>query len=335
MGKISAKGKTMGKDQRILENSRKQALRKFVKRNGSVVVFAIICIIAAIFVPRFASANNLLLIIKQSAIPIIACIGMTMVLMTGGIDLSLGYTIGLCSTIVGILVKTQEMAYIPAILITLGVAAIIGTVNGFCVQVIKVPAFITTLGTGYIIYGLAEIVSHGESVNRLPKAFLAIGKTEVFGLNTTVVITAVICVVFFYILHLSTFGRNLSAFGLSEPASRLSGVSTARINISVYVISAVLAGLVGILLSIDVNCAQPTMGGGNYTFEVITGAVLGGASLFGGVGSVVGAIFGVMTIKVIGNCINLMNAAYYLYDAIMGIIILAAIIFENVKNRKL
>lgn len=324
----------MGKEQKTMENN-KQALRMFVKKNGSVVVFVILCIVAAIFVPRFASANNFLLIIKQSAIPVIACIGMTMVLMTGGIDLSLGYTIGLSSTIVGMLVKTQEMAYLPAILVTLGVGAVIGLINGFCVQAIKVPAFITTLGTGYIIYGIAEIVSHGESVNRLPKGFLAIGKTEVFGVNTTVVITAVICLVFFYILHMSTFGRNLSAFGLSEPASRLSGVATAKINVLVYVNCAVLASLVGILLSIDVNCAQPTMGGGNYTFEVITGAVLGGASLFGGVGSVVGALFGVMTIKVIGNCINLMNAAYYLYDAIMGIIILAAIVFENIKNRKL
>ncbi|MCB6608008.1 ABC transporter permease [[Clostridium] symbiosum] len=324
----------MGKEQKTMENN-KQALRMFVKKNGSVVVFAILCIVAAIFVPRFASVNNFLLIIKQSAIPVIACIGMTMVLMTGGIDLSLGYTIGLSSTIVGMLVKTHEMAYLPAILITLGVGVVIGLINGFCVQAIKVPAFITTLGTGYIIYGIAEIVSHGESVNRLPKGFLAIGKTEVLGVNTTVVITAVICLVFFYILHMSTFGRNLSAFGLSEPASRLSGVATAKINVMVYVNCAVLASLVGILLSIDVNCAQPTMGGGNYTFEVITGAVLGGASLFGGVGSVVGALFGVMTIKVIGNCINLMNAAYYLYDAIMGIIILAAIVFENIKNRKL
>ena len=324
----------MGKEQKTMENN-KQALRMFVKKNGSVVVFVILCIVAAIFVPRFASVNNFLLIIKQSAIPVIACIGMTMVLMTGGIYLSLGYTIGLSSTIVGMLVKTHEMAYLPAILITLGVGVVIGLINGFCVQAIKVPAFITTLGTGYIIYGIAEIVSHGESVNRLPKGFLAIGKTEVLGVNTTVVITAVICLVFFYILHMSTFGRNLSAFGLSEPASRLSGVATAKINVLVYVNCAVLASLVGILLSIDVNCAQPTMGGGNYTFEVITGAVLGGASLFGGVGSVVGALFGVMTIKVIGNCINLMNAAYYLYDAIMGIIILAAIVFENVKNRKL
>lgn len=317
------------------EKIKKMELRSFIKKNGSLVIFAIICLIAAVLVPRFASVDNLLLIVKQSAIPIIACIGMTMVLMTGGIDLSLGYTVGLASTIIGLLVKVQEMPYIPAILLTLLVGVVIGLVNGYCVQHLKVPAFITTLGTGYIVFGIAQIVSHGEAVNRLPKPFLAIGKTELFGLNTTVLITAVIVLVFYYIIHRSTFGRRLSAFGLSEPASRLSGVATGRINVTVYVISAVLASLVGILLSIDVNCAQPTMGGGNYTFEIITGAVLGGVSLFGGVGSVAGAVFGVMTIKVIGNCINLMNAAYYLYDAIMGLIILAAIIFENIKNRKL
>lgn len=317
------------------KKSENQVFRTFIKKNGSLVIFMLICIIAAISVPRFASISNILLIVKQSAIPIIACIGMTMVLMTGGIDLSLGYTIGLASTITGLLVKTYEVPYALAILATLGVGFLIGLLNGFCVQGIKVPAFITTLGTGYIVFGIAQIISHGESVNRLPKSFLAIGKTEVLGVNTTVVISLVLCLIFYYVLHLSTYGRNLSAFGLSEPASRLSGVSTARINMSVYVISGVLASLAGILLSIDVNCAQPTMGGGNYTFEVITGAVLGGVSLFGGVGSVIGAVFGIMSIKVIGNCINLMNAAYYLYDAIMGLIILAAIIFENIKNRKL
>lgn len=325
----------MSKEHAGLEKISGQTLRSFVKKNGSVVVFAVICLAAAIFVPRFASINNMLLIVKQSAIPIIACIGMTMVLMTGGIDLSLGYAIGLSSTIIGLLVKTYELNYVAAILITLGAGMIIGLLNGFCVQMIKVPAFITTLGTGYIIFGIAQIVSHGESVNRLPKSFLAIGKTEVLGINTTVIIAAVICLIFYYLLHKSVFGRNLSAFGLSEPASRLSGIATARVNMMVYVISAVLASLVGILLSMDVNCAQPTMGGGNYTFEIITGAVMGGVSLFGGVGSVIGAVFGIMTIKVIGNCINLMNAPYYLYDAIMGIIILAAIIFENIKNRKL
>lgn len=310
-------------------------LRQFIKKNGSVVIFLIICALAAIFVPNFAKASNIAIIIKQSAIPIIACVGMTIVLMTGGIDLSLGYNIGLCSIIVGLMVKTWEFPVWLSIAVALMVGALVGLVNGLCVQKIKVPAFITTLGTGYIILGLAQIVSNGASINRLPDEFLAVGKTAIGSLNTTVLISLVVCVLFYYILHRSTYGRQLSSFGLSEPTSRLSGVATGKINLSVYVICGLLAGLVGVLLSIDVNCAQPTMGGGEYTFTVITGAVLGGVSLYGGVGSVVGAIFGILTLKVINNCINLMNAAYYLVEAIMGMIILFAIIFENVKNRKL
>ena len=315
--------------------TRGQAVRSFVKKNGSVVIFLLISLIAAIFVPNFASFSNFVIIIKQSAIPIIACVGMTTVLMTGGIDLSLGYNIGLCSIMMGLLVKTWEVPIWLGVLITLAIGGVVGLVNGWCVQAIHVPAFITTLGTGYVLLGLAQIVSNGASINRLPDEFLALGKTAVGPFNTTVVICVVVCLVFYYVLHRSTYGRQLSAFGLSQPASRLSGVPTGAINTSVYVISGFLASLTGILLTIDVNCAQPTMGGGEYTFTIITGAVLGGVSLYGGVGSVVGAVFGSLIIKVINNCINLMNAPYYLVDAIMGIIILFAIIFENVKNRKL
>jgi len=311
-------------------------LRAFVKTNGSFVMFLLICAIASLFVRRFASANNFALVVKQAAIPIIGCLGMTCVLMSGGIDLSLGYMIGLSSITVGLLIKTHEWSVFTAILITLLIGAAVGTVNGLCVQRLHVPAFITTLGTGYILLGIAQIISNGASINRLPQRFLVLGKTKLPGnLNTTVLISLAFCVGFYYLLHMSTFGRRLSAFGLSEPTSRLSGIPTARINMSAYIICAVLASVCGILLSIDVNCAQPTMGGGDYTFTVITGCVLGGVSLFGGVGSVPGVIFGMLTLKVINNCINLMNAPYYLGSAIQGIVILLDIILENVKNRKL
>ena len=311
-------------------------VRDFIKQNGSFVIFVLICLLASIFVARFASIKNFALILKQAAIPIIGCLGMTCVLMTGGIDLSLGYMIGLSSITIGLLIKTYEVPIALAICITLLIGVLVGLVNGLCVQKIHVPAFITTLGTGYVLLGVAQIISNGASINRLPEAFLAIGKTKVLGkLNTTVLISLAFCIVFYYVLHCSTFGRRLSAFGLSEPTSRLSGVKTAKINISAYVICAVLASVCGILLSIDVNCAQPTMGGGDYTFTVITGCVLGGVSLFGGVGSVPGVIFGMLTLKVINNCINLMNAPYYLGSSIQGIVILLDIILENIKNRKL
>lgn len=311
-------------------------VRDFVKSNGSIVIFTLIFIVACIFIPNFASVNNFAIIIKQAAIPIIGCLGMMTVLMTGGIDLSFGYVVGLSSISIGLLVKTYEVAIVPAILITLLIGVIVGTINGFCVQKIHVPAFITTLGTGYIVLGVAQIISHGASINRLPEEFLAIGKTPFIGkLNTAVLISLIFCVVFFYLIHLSTFGRKLSSFGLSEPTSRLSGVQTSKLNISAYIICSVLACVLGILLSIDVNCAQPTMGGGDYTFTVITGCVLGGVSLFGGIGSVPGVMFGMLTLKVINNCINLVNVPYYFTSAIQGIVILLDIILENVKNRKL
>jgi ribose transport system permease protein len=309
--------------------------RSFIKTKGSVVIFLILWLFAMIFIPRFAMLENAQLIIKQAAIPVIACLGMTMVLMTGGIDLSLGYIVGLCSITAGILIKNVGMPVLPAVVITLAAGALIGLVNGFVVQVIKVPAFIATLGTGYIIYGLAQIVSQGRDINRLPQAFLALGRFEFLGINTTVAFTLVICLVMYYVIHLSTFGRGLSAFGYSSQAAKLSGIQTARINVMVYVVCAVFASLAGILLTIRVNSAQPNMGGGNYTFEVITAAVVGGASLFGGTGSVIGSVFGVLIIKVIENCINLAGVSYYIYQAVQGLVILFAIIFENFKNRKL
>jgi len=310
-------------------------LRSFIKTKGSLVIFLILCIFAMIFVPRFAMMENALLIIKQAAIPVIACLGMTMVLMTGGIDLSLGYTVGLCSITAGILVKTVGMPVLPAVIITLAAGGVIGLLNGFVVQVIKVPAFIATLGTGYVIYGLAQIVSQSRDINRLPQKFLDFGRFEFLGINTTVVFAVVICIIMYYVIHMSTFGRGLSAFGYSAQTAKLSGIPTARINILVYVISAVLASFAGILLTIRVNSAQPNMGGGDYTFEVITAAVIGGTSLFGGAGTVIGSVFGVLIIKVIENCINLAGVSYFIYQAVQGLVILFAIIFENLKNRKL
>jgi ribose transport system permease protein len=310
-------------------------VRSFIKTKGSVVIFLILWTFAMIFVPRFAMVENALLILRQAAIPVIACLGMTMVLMTGGIDLSLGYTVGLCSIVGGMLVKTAGIPVLPAVLITLAAGALLGLLNGVLVQIVRVPAFIATMGTGYIIYGLAQIVSQGNDISRLPQNFLAIGRTEFLGVNSTVAIAAAVGLLMYYLIHMSTFGRGLSAFGYSPQASRISGVSTGRINILVYTISSLFAGLVGILLTIRVNCAQPNMGGGDYTFEIITAAVVGGTSLFGGAGSVIGSVFGVLIIKIIENCINLAGVSYYIYQAVMGLVILFAIIFENIKNRKL
>ena len=305
-----------------------------VGRNVAPTIFLALVVLASLFVKNFADVDNAAVILKQSAIPAIAVIGMTMVLMTGGIDLSLGYVVGLASIASGILANTWAWP-VPAVLaavLALGLG--LGLCNGLITQFMRVPAFIATLGTGYVFYGSAQIVSQGSNINRLPKDFLAIGRTSMLGLPSAVFLALGVAVVFHVLISRTIFGRQLEAFGLGARAAALSGVPNARINVTVYALCAALAALSGLLFTIRVNAAQPNMGGGAFTFEVVTGAIVGGASLFGGVGSVVNSILGVLSIKIIENCINLMGVNYNLYLAVQGMIILVAIIFGNLSNRR-
>ena len=305
-----------------------------VGRNVAPTIFLALVVLASLFVKNFADVDNAAVILKQSAIPAIAVIGMTMVLMTGGIDLSLGYVVGLASIVSGILANTWAWPAPAVLAAVLALGLGLGLCNGLITQFMRVPAFIATLGTGYVFYGIAQIVSQGSNINRLPKDFLAIGRTPMLGLPSAVFLALGVAVVFHVLISRTIFGRQLEAFGLGARAAALSGVPNARINVTVYALCATLAALSGLLFTIRVNAAQPNMGGGAFTFEVVTGAIVGGASLFGGVGSVVNSILGVLSIKIIENCINLMGVNYNLYLAVQGMIILVAIVFGNLSNRR-
>jgi ribose transport system permease protein len=311
------------------------SIRNFIRTNGSLIMFFVLWLLASAFVPNFASVDNNLVILRNSAIPIIAAIGVTMILVIGGIDLSIGFIVGFCSIFVGMLIKIYHLPIPLSIAIALMAGVAFGLFNGMITEKLKVPSFITTLGSGYIIYGLAQIISGGNVINQLPEIFLALGKFELFNIQMMVYISLVIAIISYFILHKTTFGRSLVATGLNEKASLLSGVKTSRYKILAYMFGGTMAAIAGILLTIKVNSAQPDMGGSSFTFEVITAAIIGGTSLFGGVGTVVGSVFGVLIIKLVENCINLLGVSYYMYQAFMGLIILAAIIFENIKNKTL
>jgi ribose/xylose/arabinose/galactoside ABC-type transport system permease subunit len=311
------------------------ALARLAQANGSFLIFVTLALLAVLFVPSFASLDNFAVIVRQAAIPAIACIGMTVVLMTGGIDMSLGYVVGLASILSGLLAKPLGLPVPVVVAATLATGAGLGLLNGLVTQVMRVPAFITTLGTGYAIYGLSQIVSQGAIVNRLPQPFLAIGRTSILGLPSSVYLALLVAAVFYLLINRATFGRRLRAFGHSPRAAALSGVPTGRINVLVYVISGTLAALAGMLFTIRVNAAQPNMGGGVFTFEVVTAAIVGGTSLFGGVGSVAGSLFGVLSIKIMENCINLLGVSHHLYLAVQGLVILVAIVLQNLKSRSL
>jgi ribose transport system permease protein len=302
-------------------------------KNGSAAILVLLVFLGIVFVRNFASVDNAVVIVRQSAIPAIAVLGMTMVLMTGGIDLSLGFVVGLASIATGFMAKVWGFPVGLTVAATLLLGALVGLVNGAIIQYMKVPSFIATLGTGYILYGISQLVSAGNVITRLPSSLLAVGRTDLLGLPTSVYIAVGIVALGWFLIHRSVFGRALSAFGFNSRAAFLSGLPTARFNVLTYVLCSSLAALAGLFLTIRVNAAQPNMGGGVFTFEIMTAAIVGGTSLFGGVGSVIGSLFGVLIIKVIENCINLMNISYHLYLAVQGGIILTVIVMDKIRSR--
>ncbi|MGN1014495.1 MAG: ABC transporter permease [Butyricicoccus sp.] len=311
----------------------KQRAKNFAKTYGNVIIFAAVWLIGMIFVPNFVSVHNAVNIITQGSIAAICCLGMTFVLMTGGIDLSLGYLLGFCAYIFGFCTVQVGLPVIVSIIITMAVGAFCGLVNGVLVQKLNIPAFIVTLGTGYIIYGIAQIASNGSAITPLPANVLAVGRTQILGLTSTVWIMLIVAAICYFVLHKSTYGRALTSVGLNKSASKLSGINASFTTIMVYVICGLCTALGAVLMAARVNNCVCTMGGTDFTFTVITSAVLGGASLFGGIGSAWGSLLGVMTIYTIQNILGLLSVNYYMYTAVQSIVILAAIIFENVKNR--
>jgi ribose/xylose/arabinose/galactoside ABC-type transport system permease subunit len=303
-------------------------------KNGSAVILVLLVLVGIVFVRNFGSVDNAAVIVRQSAIPAIAVLGMTMVLMTGGIDLSFGFVVGLASTATGFMAKVWGLPVGLTVAATVLIGALVGLVNGAIIQYMKVPSFIATLGTGYILYGISQLVSAGNVITRLPPSLLAVGRTNLLGLPTSVYIAVGIVALGWFLIHRSVFGRALTAFGFNSRVAFLSGLPTARVNVLTYVLCSSLAALAGLLLTIRVNAAQPNMGGGVFTFEIITAAIVGGTSLFGGVGSVIGSLFGVLIIKVVENCINLMNISYHLYLAVQGAIILTVIVMDKIRSRR-
>ena len=318
------------------EKGGKQFMRNFAKKYGNVLIFAMVFIVGIIAnAGAFLTIDNIIGIISQAAIAAICCLGMTFVLMTGGIDLSVGYLLGFCTFVFGWAVTIQGMPVVVGILLTLIVGAFCGMINGILVQIFKIPAFIVTLGSGYVIYGIAQIVSSGNAITPLPDSILAVARTKILGIDSIVWIMLVVAVICYFILHKSTFGRNLTSVGLNKEASSMSGINSAFTTIMVYVICGTTTALGAVLMAARVNNCVVTMGGTDFTFTAITAAVLGGASLFGGIGTAWGSLLGVFTIYMIQNILGITGVNFYMYTAVQSIVILAAIIFENVKNRLL
>jgi len=289
--------------------------------------------IISLATPYFLTTDNLMGVFRSFSTTAIMSIGMVMVIITGGIDLSVGSVMGLAGLVTA-LAFDNGLSTTASVSCGLGVGVGFGLVNGLLVTVGRLPPFIATLGTLSIGRGLMYIVTRGVPVTPdTPEIFSVIGQGYVGYVPAPVIIMLVLALVFSIVMTFTTFGRQVYATGGNENAAWLSGVNTARIKLLVYTLSGLIASIAGIISFSRFLSAEPASGFG-MELDVIAAAAIGGASLAGGVGSVLGSVIGAALTGIISNGVVLMNINTYAQQAITGLVILIAVSIDVWRNAR-
>jgi ribose transport system permease protein len=301
---------------------------------GIIIILVVMCLALTIAVGRiFLSADNLVSVIRQFSFIAIMAIGECVVIMTGGIDLSVGSVFAF-SSVIGCMAMTKlNMGIAGGLLTGLLVGAAFGLLNGLFITKLKLPPFISTLGTMSIARGLAFGVTGGFPVSNLPDAFKFIGQGYVGPVPAPVIILIALTIVFGIFLHKAIVGRRIYAIGGNEEAARLSGVRVERIKVLVYTLCGLLAGLSGLMTAGRLGVAQSTAGNG-YEMDAIAAVIIGGASLSGGVGNIAGPVLGAAIMQVLRNGLVLTGVSAYWQQAVIGIVIIIAVAFDKLRQTK-
>lgn len=314
-----------------------ETLVRPVRSNWVVIALAAVLIVAvAIALPSFFQSSNLLNVGRQSAIVGVIAIGMTFVILTGGIDLSVGSILALSGVTMAMLVNDGWMIG-SATLVALAAGLVVGVVNGIGVAVLKIQPFIMTLATMVAIAGLSLRVTDGgpQQFNNSDFIFQLLGSGGVLGIPGPFIIFVVVAIIGILVLRNLTFGRFLYAIGGSIEAARLSGVRTTRALVIAYAISGLTAALAGVMTASRIGTGDPTAGS-LANLDAITAVVIGGTSLMGGVGGAVGTVFGAVLLAVLSNVMNLVGVSPFDQQIVKGaVIVVAVLLAANAMRRRL
>lgn len=301
---------------------------------GIVLAFLVLCVTLSVADENFLSWGNWVNILRQTSINGILAIGMTYVILTKGIDLSVGSLLAVSGIVAASLV-TGETAHhaMVGILAGLAVGAVLGAVNGGLIAGLSVAPFVVTLGMLSVARGLTFIYNDGMPIAALSPGFRYIGQGMLAGIPVPVIILAATFLVFWFILKYTTFGRAVYAVGGNEKSAKTSGINTVRVIFLVYVISGVLSALAGLILAARTTSALPQAGVA-YELDAIAAVVIGGTSLSGGVGSLTGTLIGALIIGVINNGLDLLGVSSYYQQVIKGAIIVAAVLLDVSRKKQ-
>lgn len=296
------------------------------------LAFLVIFIVFSLLNENFLSINNVLNIIVQSSIIAIIAVGQTMVILTSGIDLSVGSIVGAVGIGIGLMMVAGVS--IPVAVVTgVFMGAIFGVINGVIISYGRVPAFITTLGMMGIARGFGLAMNEGKPVAGLPLEFEKIASASIWGIPSFVFYTLIIYVIMFVVLERTKFGRHIYAIGGNRDAARLSGVKVKVVEMIVYLFSGLFAGLGSVLLTARLNYATPVAGNG-YELDTIAAVVIGGTALSGGQGRIIGTLVGALMLGILRNGLTIVNVSSFFQQIIIGAVIIIAVFADKLNEKK-
>lgn len=280
---------------------------------------------------NFLTGNNVSNIVRQTSINGVIALGMTIVIISAGIDLSVGAVVGFSGVLVALLMQKFNMAPLAAILVTVPVSTLIGLFNGVVIYDGKVPPFIATLGTMTAVRGLIMLITNARMVSGLPKSFTNFAQMSFLGIPALFLVWLAIIVLTAFIVKYTSFGRYVYAVGSNMEAARLSGINVRLATYGVYVYCAFLCSIAGIMMTTRLGNGVPT-GGTGFETDAIASAVIGGASLAGAEGTVLGTILGAIIMQTFRNGGNLLGINSHLMEVVIGLLIIGAVLLD--KRRK-
>lgn len=306
-----------------------------LKNISNVVVVLIVLLILGIVLtftsPYFLTTNNLINIALQATTNAILACGMTFVILTGGIDLSVGSVLALSGICFAVTTK-MGLPVLLALVLSVFLGAFCGMISGLLVTKFNLPAFVATLGMTSIARGVALQVAGGRGISSFGGRLDFIGNGKVFGIPVTIIVMLILYAVCMFILKYTRAGRYTYAIGGNMEATRLSGINTNKYTTIVYVICGFSAGLAGVLLTCKLDSAQPTAGEG-YELDAIAATVIGGTSMSGGEGGLAGTLVGALFIAVLNNGLNLLNVSSYIQQMVIGVVIIIAVMIDRVRQK--
>ncbi|QKQ77531.1 ribose ABC transporter permease [Nostoc sp. TCL240-02] len=298
---------------------------------GILPILVIICILFAFLSPNFLTGGNIVNILRQASINIVLATGMTFVILTGGIDLSVGSILAV-SAVVGLLVSllpALSWAAVPAALLA---GLLLGLVNGALITFLDVPPFIVTLGSLTALRGVAFLIAKGTTLINRDINFAWVGNSYVGPLPWLVIIALLTVIASWFVLRQTVLGVQIYAVGGNERAARLTGIKVNRVLLFVYGISGLLAGLGGIMSASRLYSASGILGQG-YELDAIAAVILGGTSFTGGIGTIGGTLLGALIIAILNNGLTLLNLSYFWQLVVKGLVIILAVMIDRLRRR--